>query len=296
MRTITPNIEMVVDAKNTMGETPFWSAAESVLYWVNCDHPAELLRWDPKTKDVKRWPMPERIGGFVLKQGGNAMVILASGLFDFDFASAKLTKRVASPLDPTQVALHEGACDPSGRFWVGSIDLRVRPDNPHPGGGKFFRLDGDKLTPVIDNISCANGLAFTPDGRYMYVTDSTTRRCDRYDLNIKTGEISNRHTFFQLGPNEGYIDGAAMDMEGGYWCPTVYAGAIRRYLPDGTCDVEVRLPFENATKVSFGGDKWDTIYITSTPEGLTPTPSPLNGGVFAYKPGVIGKPETLLPA
>ena len=155
MRKSTPDIRCVVDAKNHTGETPVWSVHENALYWIDCHGPPPCIqRWDAASGEVTRWEMPERCGGIVLKQRGGAFVTLASGLFDFDFATGELSKRVASPL-PDHVALHESALDPTGRFWVGAIDSRVGPGNMHPGGAKLFRLDGETLTPVIDGMSCA---------------------------------------------------------------------------------------------------------------------------------------------
>jgi len=293
MRQITPKLKLACEAKNHLGEAPAWSAEESALYWINCEHPAELLRWDAKSEAVRRWPMPERIGGFVLKRSGGALVVLASGLFDLDFGTGKLSLRVRSPL-PSHVALHECACDRNGRFWVGSIDRRVGPGNLHPRGGSFFRLDGTELTPVMDGISCANGLAFSPDGDSLYFTDSPTSRCERWSLDPRTGAIGDRQTFFELAPGEGFVDGATVDREGGYWASIVYGSALRRYLPDGTLDLEVKLPFENPTKVAFGGDCLEMLYITTTVEGIGGNCSPLNGGLFAFEPGVSGVPESCL--
>jgi sugar lactone lactonase YvrE len=288
MRTITPTIELALDAKNHLGETPVWSQEESALYWVNCEEPPELLRWNPKSGELKRWAMPERIGGLVLKKGGGALVVLARGLHDFDFATGTRTMRVPSPL-PEGVSLHECKCDPSGRFWVGSINEAIGPGNMSPGGASFFRLDGDTLTPVIENISCANGLAFSPDGRALYFSDSTTGRCDRWDVDPATGAISNGRPFFTLAEGEGFVDGAAMDSEGGYWPAIVYAGWLRRYLPDGTLDVSVKLPFLNPTMSTFGGDDLETLYITTLSEGEPGR----DGGLFAFKPGVRGAPTSL---
>ena len=81
MRTIEPKLERVVDAGNLCGETPIWHGQEQALYWIDCDG-RELLRWHEASDDVKRWPMPERVGGIALKQDGGALVTLASGLFD----------------------------------------------------------------------------------------------------------------------------------------------------------------------------------------------------------------------
>lgn len=293
MRKFSPEIRRAVDARNHTGETPVWSVEEQALYWIDCHGPPRIQRWDPATGQVSQWEMPERCGGIVLKRGGGAFVTLASGLYDLDFAGGELTKRVASPL-PDHVALHECALDPTGRFWVGAIDSRVGPDNMHPGGAKLFRLDGDRLTPVIDGISCANGLAFSPDGRTLYISDSTTQRCDRYDLDPATGEISNRRTFFTLGPADGFADGAAVDSEGGYWATLVYVGRLRRYLPDGTLDLEIALPFDNPTKPVFGGSDLRTVFVTSTSDTLgSPAANPLDGGVFAFEAEVAGRPDPL---
>lgn len=288
-----PVIGLVLDAKNHLGETPVWSAAEQALYWVNCEEPPELLRWDSRSGAVRRWPMPKRIGGFVLKQSGGALVVLADGLYDFDFASGSLALRVASPL-PAGVSLHECVCDPAGRFWVGAINDAIGPDNLHPGGGALFRLDGDALVPVIEDVSCANGLAFSPDGRTLYFADSPTGRCDRWDVDPTTGAISNRRPLIELAPGEGFVDGATVDAEGGYWATIVYTGGLRRYRADGSLDRDIRLPFRNPTMVCFGGPDLGTMFITTLSEGEG-TEAGRDGGLFAFRPGVTGVPEILFP-
>lgn len=291
MRQFKPEVRRVVDARNHTGETPVWSVSERALYWIDCHGPPRIQRWDPATDEVQQWEMPERCGGIVLKPDGGALVTLASGLFDFDFATGKLTLRTPSPL-PDHVALHECAVDPTGRFWVGAIDTRVGPGNLHPGGAKLFRMEGSSLVSVVEGISCANGLAFSPNGRTLYISDSTTQRCDAYDLDPASGAIANRRTFFQLKPEEGFVDGAAVDDEGGYWATLVYAGKLRRYLPDGALDLEIALPFDNPTKPAFGGEDMRTVFLTSTSETLGEGPgNPLDGGLFALTAEVTGRPD-----
>lgn len=283
-------INCAFEADNYLGETPVWAADESALYWVNCEQPSSLHRWSPETGAHDTWPMPDRIGGLVLKESGGALIVLADGLYDFDPAAGALEKRVASPLPP-HVKLHECQCDRQGRFWVGAYDHHFSPTNRDSKGGAVFRLDGDVLTPVIKDVSVSNGMAFSPDGRTMYIADAPTRRVDAYDLDPETGGLSNGREFVQLKDGEGYVDGATVDMDGYYWLAAVGAGQLRRYAPDGTLDQIVQLPCSNPTKPAFGGAELDVIYVTTT---KLPIVIPgvggaeLNGDLYAVRTGAKG--------
>lgn len=285
------DVTVAFDAGNYLGETPIWSADDQALWWVNCEHPPELHRWSPASGEHGKWDMPRRVGGFVHKAGGGLLVALADGLYDFDPDSGALALRIASGL-PGQVKLHECHCDRQGRFWIGAYDHDF-PANREASGASYFRLDGDTLTPVIEGIAVANGLAFSPDGLTMYCSDSPKRSVQAYDLDTDTGDLSNGRLFLQLVEGEGFVDGATVDSEGGYWLANVGAGRLRRYLPDGTLDRIVELPFTNPTKPAFGGPDLKTLYVTSTSMDMTAfkDPSAPNGPVYQLQPGETGVPE-----
>ncbi len=290
-------VNRACDADNHLGETPIWSVQDQSLWWVNCEQPPELHRLDPATGAHDKWPMPARVGGFVHKQGGGLLVVLADGLYDFDPANGELKQRLTLDLDP-EIKLHECHCDRQGRLWVGSFDHGYLRDR-ELARGSYYRLDGDQLIPVIDGIAVANGLAFSPDGRTMYAASSPTRTVEAFDLDPATGEVSNRRQFAKLEDDyDGHIDGATVDAEGGYWLAAVGAAELRRYRPDGTLDRVLALPFSNPTKPGFGGPGLETLYITSTKMSIN-TEHPgydANGALFACRPGVKGVPEALLRA
>ena len=262
-------VTRVLDADNYLGETPIWSVEDQALWWVNCEQPPALHRWSPASGAHASWPMPSRIGGFVHKPGGGLLVVLADGLYDFEPGNGGLTLRIKSHLPP-EIKLHECHCDRQGRFWVGAYDHHF-PADRSAAGGAFYRLDGKSLTPVIDRIAVANGLAFSPDGRTMYAASSPSRKVEAFDLDPETGAISNRRTFIALAPDDkGHIDGATVDAKGGYWLAVVGAAELRRYLPDGTLDRMVALPFSNPTKPAFGGPDLGTLFVTSTKMKINP--------------------------
>ena len=289
-----PAISRVLDADNYLGEAPIWSVAEQALYWINCEQPPALHRWKPETGVRDVWPMPARVGGVVLKRDAGVVVVLADGIYEFNPADGTLSLRCRSPL-PQHVKLHECQCDRQGRLWVGSYDHQFSPSRRDAKGAAFFRWDKTGLTPLIPGISVANALAFSPDGHTLYAADAPTRRVEAFDLDVATGNLSNRRPFIHLGEDQGFPDGATVDAEGGYWLAAVGAGALRRYEPDGTLDRVVSLPFSNPTKPAFGGPGLDILFVTSTKLKIG-AGDPRNGGLFALRPGERGLPEPLLSA
>ena len=287
-------VTCVLAADNHLGEGPIWSPQDQALWWINCEQPPQVLRWSPATGQCDRWAMPQRIGGFVPKASGGLLVALADGLYDFDPATGETRLRAPSTLPP-HVKLHECHCDRQGRFWIGAFDHHY-PADRNAAGASYFRLDGDRLVPQIDGISVANGLAFSPDGKTMYAAGAPGRKVEAFDIDPATGAVSNRRTFLTLEDGYGFIDGATVDAEGGYWLAVVGVGALRRYRPDGTLDREIALPCSNPTKPAFGGADMGTLYVTSTKMAIN-TSAPgyaANGGVFALRPGEKGIPETPL--
>jgi sugar lactone lactonase YvrE len=295
MKTISPKLDLVVDAGNHIGETPLWLTREQVLYWVNCEEPPELHRWNPVNDEHRVWPMPRRIGGVAAKAPGGLIVALADGLYDFDPADGSLKLRVKSPLAPAH-ALHETGVDRQGRLWVGGYALNMEKPRESPKAAALFRLEGGQLVRMLDSITVSNGLAFSPDGRTLYHTDCMTGVLQRWDLDPVTGNIANAREFFSLPLDQGVIDGATVDSEGGYWSAFIGASKIRRYLPDGTLDLEVLLPIELPTMVTFGGPDLDTLFITTAnlQHGRGVRDANWSGGLFSFKPGFKGLPTSLV--
>lgn len=286
---VTPEFSLALNPGNYLGESPLWQPRENALYWINCENPPEIHRWAPAEDTHTSWAMDQRVGGIALAAGGGLVVALSDGIYDFNTATEALTLRVRSPL-ARNVSLHECQCDRQGRLWVGSYDHTFTLENRNPQGGAIFRLDGDTLVPVIDKISIANGMAFSPRGNTLYVSDSPTRTVEAFDLDPATGEVCNRRLFLRLAEGEGFVDGATVDTLGGYWLAAVGAGTVRRYFPNGHLDRVIPLPVSNPTKPAFGGTGLETLFVTTTRLN-TGAGSDANGGIYAIRPGERGIAE-----
>ena len=149
----------------------------------------------------------------------------------------------------------------------------------------------------MDEVYTTNGLAFSPDGRTMYLSDSnpsvqTIWACD-YDPD--TGEPSNRRVFFDARAVAGRPDGGTVDADGCYWMAGVSGWQLVRLTPRGEIDRIVEMPVERPTKPMFGGTNLDTLYVTTIGSKLTPgteTKQPQAGGLFAVRGlGITGVPQ-----
>ncbi|BBK44374.1 calcium-binding protein [Allostella vacuolata] len=287
----TPEWECVVERQAEIGEIPVWAGMEGdVLYWIDIRAP-RLYRTDLAGGAERSWTLPSPIGSFALwREGGGAVVALQSGVHDLDFATGALTLLHAAPYDPAHYRLNDGRCDRQGRFWVGSMRLHTSP-LPH-GNAHFYRLDQRGFQAVIPGVSIANGLAWSPDNRTMYIADGPNRQVLAFDYDIETGTPSNRRVFFRVDLDGGSPDGATVDAEGGYWVAMIRGGRILRYRPDGTLDRELQAPTMIPTMVAFGGADLDTLYLTTSSshyaDAAARAREPLAGSVFRCRPGVRG--------
>ena len=168
------------------------------------------------------------------------------------------------------------------------------PGKPIEFVGALYRMDPDlSIHKMIEGVGCCNGLAFSPDSRIMYFSDSHSGRVDAYDFDPDTGDIENRRQFIDMSVTGGVADGATVDAEGCYWVTIPITGKVSRYDPDGKLMQTIMLPTDLPTCCEFGGRYLDTLYVTTaiynrTPEQLAGQQNP--GGLFALDVGVKGLP------
>ncbi len=87
---------------------------------------------------------------------------------------------------PVGTRMNDGACDPQGRFWAGTI-----ADDHHEGGGALYRLNRHGRTDLIlEGLTIANGVGWSPDGTTMYLVDSGPRVVHAFDFDGDRGSIS----------------------------------------------------------------------------------------------------------
>ncbi len=289
-------IECVADTKSTLGEGAVWDGQQNVLWWV--DIKQHLLQcFDPETGTNDSWDVGEPIGSFAIREAGGFVIATESGMHLFDPATGEKTQLHDPEPDLVGNRFNDGGTDRQGRFWAGTM----RDDGTKAQQGSFYRLDHDKsLHKVIPGFWTTNGLAFSPDGKTMYVAEShkPIRKIWSFDYDIETGTPSNRRVFFDTAGMLARPDGGTVDADGCYWMAGIDGWQLLRITPDGTLDMTIELPIERPTKPMWGGKNLDVLYVTSLSLGLDPNrEQPQAGSLFAITGlGYQGVPEARFPA
>ena len=282
---------------SVLGESPLWHPAEQALYW--CDIPGHALhRFDPRTGTHVRWSFDTDVACCAPLMEGGLLLALRSGLVHFDpITGEHRTLLARPPYDVARERFNDGKADPQGRFWVGTI---YEPRDP-PNAALYRWTDG-QIDRMGDGITVSNGLAWSPDSRTMYWSDTKAHVTYALDFDASTGDITRRRVFARfptrkpaqdLATYGGRPDGASVDAEGHYWVAMFEGARLLRLAPDGRIVREIELPVRCPTMPCFGGADLKTLYITTARENRPADElarEPLAGCVLYTRVEIAGLP------
>jgi sugar lactone lactonase YvrE len=274
-------IEAVVTAADQLGETPLWCDRTRRLWWLDIEKP-KLQSFDPATGGHEITALPGVYAGSqALTTAGDRLVATDLDLQRLDPVTGALAP-FATVETGVDNRLNDGRVDARGRLWIATMDNQLH--RPHGG---LYRVDADgTVTQHASDVIVGNGIAFSPDGRTFYFTDTRRYTSYAYDLDLDDGVITNRRVFADYSATGDRPDGACVDVDGCLWAAFFAGGRIVRYRPDGTIDRTIALPVTNPTCLCFGGSDLKTMFVTSAAKFLTQEQrarEPLAGALFAIE-------------
>ena len=279
---MAPPLEPVVTVGSELGEGVRWFAG--AVHWVDIIG-RRWHRHDPSAgttttedrPDAVTLVLPRAAGGLVLTSGADVLVREPDG-------SERLLARLSD--DPAH-RCNDGACDPQGRLYVGTM----RRDGTGREG-RLLRVDPDGSTTVVaDGCGIANGIGFDLERARMYFVDSADGAVDVFDLGDEALPRTRRRFVDVEGP--AVPDGLVVDADGFVWVALHEGGAVRRHDPSGAVVDEVRVPAQQVTSCTFGGDDLADLYVTTAREGFDHERrerEPLAGSLFVARGAGRGVP------
>jgi len=289
---ISPNtqIEKLSDGFGFL-EGPVWVHASSPGFLILSDIPANVIdKWNPQ--DGKVSVFLEKSGfagadpgdaGYQLNNGHAVVTLYGSNGITLDkegrvtycqhgdravmrlekdgkrtvLADRYEGKRLNSPNDLVYKS------DGSLYFTDPPYGLRKLAEDPKkelPFSG-VYRWANGKLTLVNKDFGAPNGLAFSPDEKYLYLDDSASKTYWRFDVQ-PDGSLANKTLLIDASSSKeaGVPDGMKIDRNG-----NIYAagpGGVWVLTPDGKHLGTIRPP-ENPANLAWGDADAKTLYFTA---------------------------------
>jgi D-xylonolactonase len=276
--------ELIADYHCECGEGPLWHPLQKRLYWLDIVNP-RMFWVDPATGHHEQFNVGRTVGGFTFQADGSLLLFMDRGSVGV-WRNGKLKMIVDQIPDEVTTRFNDVHADTQGRVFCGTMPTKDRP-------GRLYRLDRDgSIHKVLDGIGCSNGMGFTLDRKHMYYTDSEAYTIYLFDYDEATGNLSNQRVFVHHDSSLGLPDGMTVDAQGFVWSAHWDGNALIRYNPQGEEVMRIPFPAKKVSSVTFGGDDYSDMYVTTAGGDNKPEEGEGAGALFRLRvPGVRGLPE-----
>jgi gluconolactonase len=143
----------------------------------------------------------------------------------------------------------------------GALHLRDKDPNKELDFNAVFRWKDGKLTLLVKDMPNTNGLAFSPDEKYLYVNGSRDNYVNRYEVR-PDGTLANGKLFIDMRSEtaRGITDGLRVDTKGNLY--ETAPGGVWIISPEGKHLGTIVAP-EQSTNIGFGDADKKTLYIAA---------------------------------
>jgi sugar lactone lactonase YvrE len=219
-----------------------------------------VYRRSPDGKVETLIPKRRGVGGIALNESGG-IVCTGRGLIYWNEAT-RISRDLFVEWEGRKLnGLNDLQPDDYGSIFVGSLEHNALEEGAKRIPGSLFRVDPDgKVTKLFEGVETTNGMGFSPNRKYLYHADSTTKAVWVYDVQPDR-TVKDRRVFARMP--QGWPDGLAIDAEGGVVVAIVNYGEVVRFKPDATLDWRLKVPAKMVTSLTFGGQDLSELYIVT---------------------------------
>lgn len=264
-----------------LGEGCIWDEERNTIHFVDIEG-FKIYSYSLEAGTVKEYNTGDYVGCIVLSKNGDLIAAVKNKLVKIHL-KAKKAETILTIDQPEYMRFNDGKCDCYGNLWVGTMAI----DQSHPkapGAGKLYCISNEEIIAAYDGFTIPNGLAWNKAGNKFYHIDTKTHKLDVYEVE-GNGIIKNKRTLTAIDEGEGSPDGMSIDAEERLWVAMWGGSKVNCYDSEtGEKLGEIKVPSLHTSCCTFGGEKLDTLYITSAKDEQNNL-----GGLYEVKiPGVRG--------
>lgn len=256
----------MVPSAAELGERPVWDPHSHTLLWVDLlagvVHRTNVPRDRDGSWDDVGIRVGQVVGAVAPRRGGGLIAAVDSAIRLLDDSGQDTHDPIPVTL-PSGHRFNDGACDPAGRFLIGTAG--GGPD------GVLWSVDGNGRVEVrLDGLTESNGLGWSLDGTRLYFIDSAEPVVRRYAYDVETGRVGVRlPDLLDLSDRSGAPDGLVVDAQGCVWVPQWQGSELARIEPTGSVVARWELPVSQPTCAGFAGSNLDVLVVATSWEGMS---------------------------
>lgn len=279
----------------SIGESPIWSESTKSIVWVDAGG-REIYQTSTITHTTHCYTVPFDVTAIVPGENDSWICASKQGLFLLNH-QFEVTSKIIDPCsEHAHLHLNDAIASPNGEIWFGtmnSADLDL-PD------GKLYALREGDLVKLDQGFSVANGIAINQKLKRAYCSNMFQRKVYEYQLDDSLTQILSKSVFIEFDQSQGYPDGLTVDSLGNLYVCHWDCGVVSYYSPSlthighPTKLGEIELPIKHATRCTFGGHNFETLYVTTAAYELSPEELeryPQSGCLFSLSAPTKGHPE-----
>lgn len=269
-------VELVFYTGSSLLEGPHWDKKNQLLYMVSIED--ELIyAFNTETEGVTTYPTEGPVGAAVIGLDGMIWSAEQAGIFRTN-PQTKEKQFLVQANEDERMRYNDGKLDPKGRFLIGTMGL----EDTYEGEAALYAVEQDgTVRTVVDDLTLSNGLAWTEDGKTMYLIDTPTGKVGQYAYDVEKGTATFEKDVVEITDGGG-PDGMCIDAAGNIWVAQYGGQKVSKWNPaTGEKLDEVVIPVKNATSCCIGGKDMDYLYITTAQDGEVEEETA--GGLFRVK-------------
>jgi gluconolactonase len=268
----------------TWAEGPVWIADGGYLLFSDVPK-NRIYRWAPGSRTASVFLEPSggtetkgfrEPGSNGLKPGRPGFILIADSgsraIASLDLRT-KAKRFLAERFEGKRVnSPNDLAVGPDGAIWFTDPPYGLEGIDESPlkeqSANRVYRLaPGGRVTAVESDLNFPNGIAFSPDGRTLYVSNSDPKRAVILAFEVSPGgKVSNRRVFADMTALAekglpGLPDGMTVDERGNLWATG--PGGVHILTPQGR-ELGLISTGVAISNCAFGGRDGRTLFMTST--------------------------------
>lgn len=289
--------DVILEARDVVGESIVWSSAERALYWVDIGG-KRIHRLEIASRRHDTWKTPDFPTSIGMRKDGGFIVGLRRSVCLWWPGGAFETFAVPEP-DLPDNRLNEGRVAPDGSFWVATMQNNLNADGSPKDmdrqSGALYRIapSGAISQLTANAYGITNTMGWTRDGRFLFA-DTLANEIYNFAYDATAHSLSDRRTIVKDFAR-GLPDGSCLDADDHLWnCRVVGGSAVAQFDKDGALLQLVELPVSWPTSCTFGADDLTTLFVTSARFTMTPdhlAAHPQEGSLIAVEGAGRGVPE-----